>query len=86
MAAKKAKKAKKAAKKSTTAAPRVLKVGKNDVLERDLDATLEAEFRKSVQFMLWGGLRLPIPHDAPDAEWTAAVLACRKASKSPAVK
>jgi hypothetical protein len=46
-----------------------------DAIERlALDATLEAEQRKSVRFILWGGLRLPIPHDAPDAEWTAAVL------------
>jgi hypothetical protein len=47
-----------------------------DVIERlALDATLEAEYRKSVRFLLWGGLGLPISHDAPDAEWTAAVLA-----------
>jgi hypothetical protein len=47
-----------------------------DVIERlAMDATLEAEHRKSVRFLFWAGLRLPIPHDAPDAEWTAAVLA-----------
>jgi hypothetical protein len=47
-----------------------------DVIERLAgDRTLGAEERRSIRFVIWGGLGLTIPHDAPDDEWAIAVLA-----------